>query len=380
MVDLGWSPQLHGEFDRYVNYGKVDRSDHKAERMGKKYQWIALHEFLALVGDHFRLKSDDWSTSHDRYNGPWQTGSRDIDPSCILMDSPNPLPPGFPTINWNLFNAPRSWNKNLSDLNWLKRETDLPSPTSLIAITDRAAVEWALLEGMFTWQEPTPPEEKKYELPTRQLWYMIKSYLVHQKEAKTFLRWGRKQDFMGRWMPESHNFHDAFLGEFPWAQAFQGVNTPFYGRRQWIRSANGKLPTTILATNDEYASDGSSRDCSVDDAIHIDLPAKWLVDKMKIDQPFVDGRFFDQKGTMVAFDPGVFETNGPHCLVFRKDALVRFLKKRKLSMVWTLLGEKVVIGNRDSISLGRLNLSGVFSLDDSASVKGSMNARFKPME
>lgn len=57
VFDLGWTPRLFGSFDRDVNqYAYRGREANKPERIGKKYQWIAYHEFLARVSDNFEFK------------------------------------------------------------------------------------------------------------------------------------------------------------------------------------------------------------------------------------------------------------------------------------------------------------------------------------
>lgn len=49
IIKLGWNPGLHKEYDR--GHGIFDRlQNSNVERIGKKYQWIALYEFLAMIG------------------------------------------------------------------------------------------------------------------------------------------------------------------------------------------------------------------------------------------------------------------------------------------------------------------------------------------
>ena len=45
VFELGWTVERFGAFDRSINY-RDGRAAHKPERIGKKYQWIAYHEFL----------------------------------------------------------------------------------------------------------------------------------------------------------------------------------------------------------------------------------------------------------------------------------------------------------------------------------------------
>ena len=85
--DLGWKQELFAEFDRQM--GRGDRYDHRIERIGKKYQWIAFHELLARLGDNFGFIG--WSRhkqnslfSRGRHRqlsqGPGDQGSRPDEP------------------------------------------------------------------------------------------------------------------------------------------------------------------------------------------------------------------------------------------------------------------------------------------------------------
>ena len=51
----GYDVEKHGEYDRNIERSRF-RSDSR-ERIGKKYQWIALYELAAQVADKFKLGS-----------------------------------------------------------------------------------------------------------------------------------------------------------------------------------------------------------------------------------------------------------------------------------------------------------------------------------
>jgi hypothetical protein len=88
VFNLGWTVERFGQFDRY-SVGYQGRDASKAERIGKKYQWIALHEILALIADDFQYREEfREDTGERRYEGPWQDFWRDIDPSCTLRKAP----------------------------------------------------------------------------------------------------------------------------------------------------------------------------------------------------------------------------------------------------------------------------------------------------
>ena len=88
VYDLGWTTERFGQFDKSVDWGHA-REASKAERIGKKYQWIAYHEILACIADHYQYIG--WFGENEgvqSYSGPWQEYLRDLDPSCTIRAIP----------------------------------------------------------------------------------------------------------------------------------------------------------------------------------------------------------------------------------------------------------------------------------------------------
>jgi hypothetical protein len=78
-LELGWTEDRFGWFDRNDIGYDGGRSAAKAERIGKKYQWIAYHEVLAFISDHFQYREAFRDDKDARaYDGPWQNGIRDM--------------------------------------------------------------------------------------------------------------------------------------------------------------------------------------------------------------------------------------------------------------------------------------------------------------
>ena len=128
---------------------------------------------------------------------------------------------------------------------------------------------------------------------------MVKSYLVKNRDKDKVFKWAKQQNFMGRWMPESHEFYHVYLGEYPWAPAFLYHYIPYYHHDGWTNGAmDKKIPAKILVTDDQYLSSGSSIDCSTNEAVSVKLPVKFIVDGMGLVQKHIDGRFFDKKGDL----------------------------------------------------------------------------------
>lgn len=85
--EFGWTHELFGDSDDSQHDDRITDDERKIERIGKKYQWIALHELLGYLSDHHHLfpdRGDEPCT----YKGAWQIDQRNFDPSA----EPDPEP------------------------------------------------------------------------------------------------------------------------------------------------------------------------------------------------------------------------------------------------------------------------------------------------
>ena len=360
IFDLGWTSELLG----HLNLGTKNngRSAHKAERTSKKYQWLAYHEILARISDNFHFKGDSWNQNDKLgYQGSWQLHVRDIDPSCLLKDTPQAKSDNN-NLPWWSSSKYDAWNLMPDNIDWLKSENDLPPIEPMIEIINpNDNSQWLALENHYTWHEPIPIDEDRYNFPKREIWYQIRSYIVHKKDIDYLYNWATQQNYMGRWMPESHESIDIFLGEFFHFPAFNYQNISYFSRDLWTQGRDDKIPKPILVSTDKYLKESGSYDCSVDDSYLIYLPCHWLVEQINLRWNGVEGCFFDAQGNLIAFDPSVTEFGSNACLI-KREALLKFLDKNNYDIFWTVLGEKMIING--SPKYGRLELSGAFRLQN----------------
>lgn len=346
VFDLGWTEERFGQFDHLLNYHKADRSPHKAERIGKKYQWIAFHEIAARMADNFYLKDErDWRNERAVrvFAGPWEPSFRDIDPSFLLRGTRGD---GEVAVWWAP--APYShWYAIEDNQAWLQTETDLPPVEPMIEVTNPLdGSQWLSLDFSIHPREPEPPGEERLSSPERSFWFMLKSYLVRRKDKGKFWQWAIQQDFMGRWMPESHEMSDVFWGELFWAPSFCAQNGPYYGRSGWTSQDDQKksernLPVSVRLTVDEWAQHGEGYDCSLEESAKVTIPCVELAHELGL-RPGREGEWLDGRGQLVAFDPSA-RTPGPSTLLIRRQAFLEFLDAADCDVVWTLLGEKQII-------------------------------------
>ena len=124
------------------------------------------------------------------------------------------------------------------------------------------------------------------------------------------------------------------------------LTNTYMGNNSWqiaCHRNNTNIPKPILPLTETYYVDGGSFDCSIDEGYSIKVPVKQLVDEMGLRWNGVEGCWFDKTGQLIAFDPSVQERgSGP--LLIRRDTFLEFLEKHGYAVMWTLLGERRLIG------------------------------------
>jgi hypothetical protein len=365
---LGWTTERFGHFARF-SIGYHGREASKAERIGKKYQWIAYHEIMGLVADHFQYGDRFGELDGDQaYYGPWQDHLRDIDPSCTLRATPG-------GTSWD-GHAPAWWGaaqyENWGDPNgpreWAMRCDDLPKVEDLLSISlPEDASRWLNVQGYFNWTQHPPADQEAIDVERREIWYICTGYLIRAQDADAFVKWTEGVDFRGRWMPHPPEVYRMFLGEHGWSPASRYFRQQYFGHEEWTQPNHG-CPVKVRAVAFEYLREASGFDCSVDDSYTLRLPASELVTGLGLQWRGNGADYLDAAGQLAALDPTA-HTAGPSALLIREDLLKEFLAREGLTICWAVLGEKQVLGpGFGPAHHASLRLSGVYVLGDKGPV------------
>ncbi len=365
VFDLGWTTERFGHFDRF-SVGQDDREASKAERIGKKYQWIAYHEIMALVADHFQYREEFREEEGDKaYEGPWQDHLRDIDPSCTMRSSRGGTSwDGHATAWWGSARYD-NWGDVGSPRDWVLRTDDLPKVEDLLVVTNPAdGSRWLNGQGYFNWKQQPPADQESTDVERREIWYICTGYLIRGDDAQVFLKWAEGVDFWGRWMPDAAEVYRMFLGEHGWAQASRYFQQQYYGDDGWTQPTHG-CAVKIRTIAFEHLREASGFDCSLDESYTLRLPVSELVSGLGMRWSGNGADFVNAAGRLAAQDPTVHE-EGPSALLLGENVLREFLTREKLAICWAVLGEKRVLGAR--LSPGQhhaaLRLSGAYVLGD----------------
>ena len=361
----GYREEKHGAFDREIGSGR-GRSTIPNERIGKKYQWMVLHELLARVADNFPKLEYSWSDNIAKYEGPWQPTMRDVDPTTLARIgeyNPQNLHDDF----WWCGGKYANWDIDICD--WLKVENDVPPVEPIIELKDDDGHDWLALECYPEWNEP----HGKGGVYKR-LWYQVRSCILDEEDFASAYDWAAKKDFGGRWMPERYDRYELFYREYYWSPAYKSFDVEGLTRRDLYDNGTNQFIAHADVTTIEYLWE-AEEDYSKEMSFNCLIPSKQLYDGMRMHFADREGVFLNEEGQVVCFDAGAVEKS-KSCFLVRKYAMLDYLKTHHKKIMWYVLGEKNIIGLHNWQKLPNLPawlvVSGTYTLDETGKVVGNL--------
>ena len=354
---LNYNEEIHGSFDEY-NVGLYEREEF-TERIGKKYQWIALYELLAQVSDKFPTIHDDYISNEKNipYQGPWQDNIRNIDPTIICIKK-------LPKINLD-FEEKYLQNNFLND-DWIENIQDLPDFCNIIESNIKIGetiLNGLNLEGYLTWIKHPDFAQDKY--PKKEIWCQIRSYIVKSNDFNNIVPILKHKNFYGRYMPESHENHELFNKEFYQSIAFDYFYDNGWNEKHELTLNNKKYDISV--TTSKYS--GSERSALINkDYMKIN---KTIFDELNLKYGEENSFIYDDCNNLVGFDISEMDDVHNTAFIFDKGKLLKYLKENNLKMFFTILGEKMIIG-RGGIDTITQTFSGVYYFNDNDAIKGDI--------
>jgi len=367
--EYGYDGEFFNDTENFIqenNRHRYDRHEHKIERIGKKYQWIAMHETLARITDNFKMY-EGWGDDKEemQYEGAYEPYVRDIDPTILLKETKS---------NWYIetdskfwWSAKANFKWKMDNKEWISITDDIPNPKNSIFFTDDSGQEWIALDSTPNWIEPIKKGIDKSNIVYKKSWYLLHAYLIPNEHIDEFEAWAKNQSFWNNWMPNAKEHYQMFNREFYWSDTYDFFQNPYYGDKEWSEIDSYRLkekyPHKIGLTTSQYYWE-SEFDYSKEDSLNMKKPSNILFEGMQMRYSEKEGHFIDKDGEIICFDPSIYHESNPYLMV-RKDKLLQFLSENNLTLCWTLLGEKQVItpsfGRDDSV--GVMQMSGYVSLD-----------------
>jgi hypothetical protein len=345
--DLGWSADLHGEFDSRV---RTDRHTHTVERIGKKYQWLALYELVARMRDNLERLPD-------REDDPLQL--RNLDPSLLLEQTADD--------GWRAFGETAFWigtapglpaRTSVEALAWLDSSDDILDGIENIAVkSPDEARHWLVLTGFENWRRSSSGVRCD-------AWRRVACLVVRAKDRDItldILAATQMLDHGAVPTAQGGGYH-VHLGEFPWRSAGDNQDDWISGWRPFSSSAGPGV--AIRPTTAEYSAESNGYDGSIKANINLHMPARWLMNGL--DLRLTNGRsvvYKDRQGITRFMDPSV-SMEGRSAALIDRGMFLDFLQREGLVAIWTIAGEKNAYGDRERNGFGgRFAFTRVFYSD-----------------
>ena len=356
--ELGWTEELFDEFERN-DIGYHGRMEHRVERIGKKYQWIALFEFLAFLSDNFKFKDPGYTDAdYSQYYGPWQLSKRDMDPTF--------LPHNVNGIHWNEKEITTWWQKfdfnlqggGLEDLtSWLWSQDNLPNFKDSLIVKDSENEEWLVLNTFVNWKYDAE-ENLKDEIPSQDVWYRINSCIIQKNQVSKFKSEIGKRQLVSPDILKPSLISEAFLREYPWHPIYKDMieyKIEFEYDNEWNMSYH------VPVNKYDWEKDG--KDFSIDESVSLFLPSRKIINGLGLTPDLKNvSQWLNKAQKIVFFDPSIKE-KGNSCALIHKDSFFNWLEENDLQLIWLIGGEKQLFTYMATKFYGRLIYSGFYTLD-----------------
>jgi hypothetical protein len=304
-----------------------------AERIGKKYQWVAMYQLASRLFDSVDREKDSWERTTGRL--PLiLSEERKLDPTITHPKRPDRKPSECWWIGGNV-DLPST--KQLDYATWVNRGDDLPSMESLLAPKGNNGQRWLPLICCPEWNEYR--EGRQFGEPCRSTWMRLRSFLVPEVQFKEATKAISRRNFFGDWMPSNATWLYTFVGEYPWATACNVETDDWLGFDTKVRGSSLEFVPVFNEVVCEWEYDGT-----LPASIYFQVPTRDFFKAGPLWWNSVDG-FTTPNGKTVFRDPSASE-GGPATLLADLDDLLPRLEQLGCRLVWTLLGEKYVLGDQ----------------------------------
>lgn len=350
------------------------RHENKTERIGKKYQWIAMYDVLARLSDNFLLKDDRHfgeSKTKD-YLGTFQLYVRSIDPTILIKNTKKDRYSNNeywwnPKVNIN-------WEED-NEL-WVSKFDDFPDIKKFIELKDKNQNEWLSLSSYPEWLEPLDKGIDRWDVVHKNIWSILRSYLIPKGDLEYFKSWAKEQNFWGDWMPYAKENTSMYFKEYYWSKAYEHFQDYYYGcKTDWDEiDENGYEGKVALTTENYFWEKGN--DHSKDDTINILRPSKVLFDGLGMKYTAdVDSYNDKDNEKTICFEPSV-KNETFQCLLVDKKSLIQFLEENNLTIVWINIAEKRPNTGHNHDFLGTMEISQYFYFENGKVHQGNIKVMY----
>ena len=335
--DFGYEESECKNYDQYMlnKYGGGRGKPVWAERIAKKYMWIAMHQLASRLQDHIERKRESGEPESLRIPLILVKG-RKFDPTLSIAPAAEEQVGSW----WTTASMDVDRDLQLSDEQWIADKKNIPALEEFLKTIQRDDQNWRILTGFQSWNRRKNDvdlhvlyKSVPYE-PYRSVLISIEGYLVKEEDFKVAYEHLCYEKPFKKWGQQSATMQYGFAGEYPWA-------TPFNSGQEMHHNFEDNLSATFQPAWSELTIEWGY-DVSLQQNHNMLLPARPFFSFSDLWWNGKDG-YSLPNGKTVFRDLSV--TTEQEILIGDVEDLSQRLDKLGLRFIWTMLGEKIILAS-----------------------------------
>ncbi|WKZ14395.1 MAG: ATP-binding protein [Candidatus Jettenia caeni] len=334
VLEMGYLSILHANFDRYIlgKYGHGRSKPEWAERVGKKYQWIALYRLIGYISDNAKPLPSRWDSPPSTILSFLAVDKRNIDPTHFIKKLEETDTPQW----WMQVNYDFNRFIDLSDEKWLDMNDDYPEGQKLLKVVQPEIrnESWIILNNYITWRNKKEEQNIEYDFdkPFREFWIHVHSFLIKKQNFRNIwqkLKTGAISIFPDYRIPEHSHI---FLGEYPWAITLKNQLQLFHQESNTLEKT---LISSVHSINLSYEYDSFTATESRS-TLYLPSPVFFKNDVLKWNG---ENGYFDSTNKLVFENPFPCTIEANSCIA-NLEYIINFLDTNDLVLLWGIWGQK----------------------------------------
>ena len=347
VYEMGWKKELFETFERdmCIQY----RSGKKVERIGKKYQWIAFHKLLAHLADNVHYIG--YYDNKNKYEGPWQLYCGDIDPTIYFKSSSlDHNSEGEEIIN-KIDGMQIPANGTERPEQWLESQNNIPEFKTWLQINN-----WTILKS-FIIKKHSPLFYNLQDSHQSEIWFRINAIIVPKDSRNNIINDLKQKDL--RSVDIGRGTIRQFFREYP--NRFNENKNEDWKTELNTNTGPINFLYQILVT--EYSSEFDEENKST----YFYMPSPVLLNNLDLHCPPGQFKYWINNKKEKIFKNENLQTEKHPIALIKTSSLNKWLKQKKLSLIWIIGGEKRIYEKDEQGFIHEF--SGIYFNDDTI-VKG----------
>ena len=319
--DFGYDAEDFKKFDSRTDSQLRQRND--VERIGKKYQWMALYRIMALLDDTYPNLNFESS-----WDNPLQR-VRNIDPTLERrMIHASDIHSVYRVPHFDL---------SKPDRDWLSNYTDMPDIEDYLLYSSNDGSQWLNLFSYNTISLEMDDESSS----SRELWVFVQGFLASADDCKEVCHRIHKYGLEGRRFIENSEIYNLHSREFYWSDIFKKDVLDAGMCRRPMNLGHDSLSKIFLEPAYLQYQVSSENDHTSDEGFSMLLPNKCLYDGLHMRFGDKDGTWVNNAGKLVCVDNYLY-SGGDAALMVAKEEMLDLLRRENKVLVWPILCERML--------------------------------------